>query len=51
MLELIQLQRLGVTIGQGVNNFWLTHKEPPVEEADEGTEPTEEKESQTEEEN
>jgi len=51
MLELIQLQRLGVTIGQGFNNFWLTHKEPPVEEADEGTEPTEEKESQTEEEN
>lgn len=33
ILELIQVQRLALTLGDGYNNFWLSAKEPPAEEA------------------
>lgn len=29
VLELVQLQRLAVTVGQGFNNFWISAKMPP----------------------
>lgn len=31
VLELVQLQRLTVTVGQGFNNFWLSAKTPPAD--------------------
>ena len=35
ILELVQLQRLSVTVGQGFNNFWLSKKDPPPQEESE----------------
>ena len=35
ILELLNLQRLGITQGIGVNNFWLSAKEPPPDEEEE----------------
>ncbi len=32
ILELVQTQRLAVTIGDGYNNFWLSKKDPPEAE-------------------
>ena len=31
VLELVQVQRLAVTVGQGFNNFWLSAKHPPAD--------------------
>ena len=31
ILELVQVQRLSIIIGQGFNNFWLCRKDPPTE--------------------
>ena len=32
ILELVQVQKLAITIGEGFNNFWLSSKIPPEEE-------------------
>lgn len=32
LLDLIQLQALDIIIGEGVNNFWISRKDEPVEE-------------------
>jgi segregation and condensation protein A len=34
VLELVQMQRLSLIVGQGFNNFWMEKKEPLPEEAD-----------------
>lgn len=34
VLELVQMQYLSLTVGEGFNNFWLEAKTPPVEAGD-----------------
>ncbi|MEO1515947.1 MAG: segregation/condensation protein A [Bacteroidota bacterium] len=40
LLELLNLQRIGIVVGEGINNFWLKAVEEPEEEASASEEKT-----------